>query len=219
MELKNFNEGFTLAEVLITLGIIGIVAALTIPGLLTKINNAQYKVIYKKTYSTINQALKYAEESGEIDLSIPEISKFNAPQVGEIFKFLSRYYNAKITCFNNNADQCWECDKGEAGYRSGGAPDWLGCSKGSYAFMDTNGVAYYLYSNKEYPILIDVNGKTRPNQLGRDRFVLRFAYSIESENNYPSTVDSVIPLSDKVNKERWCPQGNCYYKTWLERKK
>jgi prepilin-type N-terminal cleavage/methylation domain-containing protein len=33
------KRGFTLAEVLITLGIIGIVAAMTIPGLITKYQN------------------------------------------------------------------------------------------------------------------------------------------------------------------------------------
>ena len=48
--------GFTLAEVLITLGIIGVVAAMTIPTLISNTNGAQFKTAYKKALSTLNQA-------------------------------------------------------------------------------------------------------------------------------------------------------------------
>ena len=40
--------GFTLAEVLITLGIIGVVAAMTMPTLMNSTQGAQYKAAYKK---------------------------------------------------------------------------------------------------------------------------------------------------------------------------
>lgn len=43
--------GFTLAEVLITLGIIGVVAAMTIPTLIANTNGAKYRSQYKKTLS------------------------------------------------------------------------------------------------------------------------------------------------------------------------
>ncbi len=49
--------GFTLAEVLITLGIIGVVAAMTIPTLISNTNGAQFKTAYKKALSTLNQAI------------------------------------------------------------------------------------------------------------------------------------------------------------------
>ena len=49
--------GFTLAEVLITLGIIGVVAAMTIPTLISNTNGAQFKTAYKKALSTLNQAV------------------------------------------------------------------------------------------------------------------------------------------------------------------
>ena len=38
---KDYQKGFTLAEILITLGIIGVVAALSIPSLINKINEIQ----------------------------------------------------------------------------------------------------------------------------------------------------------------------------------
>lgn len=173
--LANVKFGFTLAEVLITLGIIGIVAALTIPGLITKCKEMQYRVTYKKVYSSLNQAMKYAQEDDGIDLTL-SAERINGVMrtnnIGEIFKYISRYYKATTTCFDNNADKCWVCEKGEAGYIPNGAPDWLGCNKRSYSFVDANGVAYYLYDNTEFPVLIDVNGDRKPNQLGRDRFVM-----------------------------------------------
>lgn len=54
-------KSFTLAEVLITLGIIGVVSALTIPTLMTKINSAQIKTKFKKEISVLNQAVRLAQ--------------------------------------------------------------------------------------------------------------------------------------------------------------
>ena len=54
--MKNFN-GFTLAEVLITLGIIGVVAAMTMPTLINQTNGAQYRAAYKKALSAISQGV------------------------------------------------------------------------------------------------------------------------------------------------------------------
>ena len=49
--------GFTLAEVLITLGIIGVVAAMTMPTLMSSTQGAQYKAAYKKALSALSQAV------------------------------------------------------------------------------------------------------------------------------------------------------------------
>lgn len=49
------NRAFTLAEVLITLGIIGVVAAITIPSLMENVRNRDLQAQLKKTYSEWNQ--------------------------------------------------------------------------------------------------------------------------------------------------------------------
>lgn len=54
---RNIKKGFTLAEVLITLGIIGVVAALTIPTLIAKYNERVLVTAAKKEYSIILNAL------------------------------------------------------------------------------------------------------------------------------------------------------------------
>lgn len=55
------NKAFTLAEVLITLGIIGVVAAMTLPTLVQKYRNRVVETRLQKFYSAINQAVKMAE--------------------------------------------------------------------------------------------------------------------------------------------------------------
>lgn len=60
----NQKNAFTLAEVLITLGIIGVVAAMTMPTLLNSTQGIQYKTAFKKSLSVISQAavVNYALE-------------------------------------------------------------------------------------------------------------------------------------------------------------
>src|SRR5574344_2338759 len=55
------KSAFTLAEVLITLGIIGVVAALTIPTLMSNYKKSVVETRLLKFYSSINQAIALSE--------------------------------------------------------------------------------------------------------------------------------------------------------------
>ena len=61
------RSGFTLAEVLITLGIIGVVAAMTIPNLIANTNGAKFRSQFKKSISTLNQAGLMAQAQYDFD--------------------------------------------------------------------------------------------------------------------------------------------------------
>lgn len=66
------KKAFTLAEVLITLGVIGIVAALTVPVLVSNTRGRQYNAKLKKTMATVSQAARmshgmYGFDFSEID--------------------------------------------------------------------------------------------------------------------------------------------------------
>lgn len=62
------KSGFTLAEVLITLGIIGVVAAMTIPTLMTNTTASQFKTAYKKSLSNLKQAITLNVAMDDFDL-------------------------------------------------------------------------------------------------------------------------------------------------------
>lgn len=61
MRLIKSEKGFTLAEVLITLGIIGVVAAMTLPALVHKYRTQVVETRLKKFYTIMNQAVKMSE--------------------------------------------------------------------------------------------------------------------------------------------------------------
>lgn len=62
------SKGFTLAEVLITLGVIGIIAALTLPSLISKYRERQVVSQVKVAYSIFDQAFRRAiGENGPIE--------------------------------------------------------------------------------------------------------------------------------------------------------
>ena len=215
---KSRKTAFTMAEVLITLGIIGIVAAMTLPSLIGNYQEKQWKVAYKKAYSSMSQAFMRMQANDEFQdmsnlvITNPDIGLEGTAAVGENFKIMSKYFNTVKTCFDKNQDECWVCEDGQSGH--GADPDWLGCNKSAYAFIDYSGIAWALYSNTEYPILVDVNGDKRPNRLGQDRFVMLFA-SNGSDEVYSGNVNTISPWRDFKYKTRWCPSGNCLYKTWI----
>lgn len=143
--------GFTLAEVLITLGIIGVVAALTLPSV---IRNYQKKVTVerlKKSYSTLAQAVQMSVkdndevETWDFSLSTQEfIDKYIAPYIKDISTRVKNNGN-----YNNSKE---------------------------YIFADGTTIWAWT-SNTTLPqcvfvqLQVDINGDAGPNLMGKDIFV------------------------------------------------
>jgi prepilin-type cleavage/methylation N-terminal domain protein len=83
------KKGFTLAEVLITLGIIGVVAVLTIPTLIQNYKKQQVETSLKKIYTTVNQAIQKAE----LDHGDYHTWTFGPNGTGAIEKYFIPYLN------------------------------------------------------------------------------------------------------------------------------
>ena len=99
----SFSNAFTLAELLITLGIIGVVAALTLPTLITNYKNKEYATRAKRTYSLINQAIqKYQADAGVAgDVSgLFDTSKTSA----EVLTNFSKYFDGAKICLNSSGE-------------------------------------------------------------------------------------------------------------------
>src|SRR5574344_2128782 len=82
LQLK--KAAFTLAEVLIVLGIIGVVAAFTIPTLMNKVQNQEYVVGVKKEYSMINNGFAQLLADEGVD-SLDDTSVFQSMETDTCF--------------------------------------------------------------------------------------------------------------------------------------
>ena len=89
--------GFTLAEVLITLGIIGVVVALTLPTLLASYRKNVVETRLESTYSIIYNALKFAENDYE-DSSLWDVTSSD----DFIKKYIVPYAKAENCSYRND---------------------------------------------------------------------------------------------------------------------
>lgn len=88
-----WKSGFTLAEVLITLGIIGIAAAMTIPALLNNQKNKELEASFKKSYSTLSQTVQRVilDDYG---------GAYNASNASQLINDIQKYYVKSSSCIN-----------------------------------------------------------------------------------------------------------------------
>lgn len=173
------KQGFTLAEVLITLGIIGIVAAMTLP---TLINNGQEKATVsalKQDYSIISQAFIMAQQTfGTPDnWGLLSYDKYSNDDTKNILYYLKPQLKFLTYCGSKNT-QCWSdtttLDKkifhhSSDVYYTGGVLS-NGSSILSHVLSSECTYNLGIFNNVCGTIRIDVNGKKKPNVMGRDTF-------------------------------------------------
>lgn len=189
---------FTMAEVLITLGIIGIVSALTIPGLMQNIRNKDLQVQLKKTYSELNQASKLFYNDNE--MTAPDyFAQYNLNKfVAEFSKYIKGVTKISDWSASNTEAELYTiftfggelpssslaCDS-NVGFRSD--------ITGRYYSFDTPVAGY-----NGPRVCIDINGNKRPNTLGIDIFSFLFTTDgqvipegqTHTDNNYTIPVYS-----------------------------
>lgn len=184
---KNNHRAFTLAEVLITVGIIGVIAAITIPALVNNYKKAQYVAQLKKTYFTFVNGFHFmATTEGVSYLSDTEfgralnISSSSEPdaqtQINAINTHLSKYFKIIKACDGSTAAN--NCPMASIAYKKLNNEEignifevpYFQLSDGSVMGILTAGNGTILFD-------IDVNGQAGPNQIGRDAFYYGFTAS------------------------------------------
>ena len=161
------RTAFTLAEVLITLGIIGIVAAMTMPPLISNHKKQEYVTRLKKVYSILIQDIELSKvEYGDIQNWDWNLNTTN---------FIDRYILKNLQIMNNckTENGCWNTING------------IYSLTGNYLAVNMNNISYYKVrlsdgtylgfqkqDNTHMHMFVDLNGNTRPDKYGVDCYIM-----------------------------------------------
>ena len=187
--IEQFENGFTLAEVLITLVIIGVIAALTIPAAVAYYQKEETIAQLKQVYSQLNQAIRLSvPEHGDPrtwDYSLTGIDFFN--------EYLNNYIQIKRMSLDANEIRYQRTD---GSVENGFNP----LKDGANVIVLNSGAIIYISNSspsssatslrnslKQKGFAVDTNGLKGPNKIGRDLFF----FFLDGENGmvFPRSCD------------------------------
>ncbi len=213
MKIFNKRTGFTLAELLLTISIVGVLAALTIPTLSSRIGDRENITRFKATYTRLVSALEMAS----IDKS------YQCFRISHNDKYLSNV-DESLTAEDSKASGCYDNSNetgmiydmlkilgGEREILSGNVDpnSKIGLYKtnllsnlgtgsdikflhvlkdGSYFMVPTEGANHFY---------IDTNGLRAPNKVGKDVFHMAFYISESKMREYADTYATVKRISPR----------------------
>lgn len=216
----NKIKGFTLAEILITLGIIGVVAAITLPSIILNYKKQEIKTGFKKAYSVISQAYNLAF----VDLGYPtncHYGTYGGGHQGSECPLLKKAFEKQLKAvkickghiFSNGCVPEYT-DQVSLGLESG----CIGMSRSnlekySTAYILPDGLILFLFgTNTPLDIMgtpaliyVDVNGKKGPNKWGHDVFGFKLTTTasdvpkIEPGNHCFVIEDGAYDIKDIIN--------------------
>ncbi len=212
---------FTLAEVLITLGIIGVVAAMTIPTLITTHQKKVTVARLEKSISVLNQAYKLSvAEQGQ-----PEVNDILNMDIEDYFyKYWAPYLKHATYC-----ETPMDC-----GYKSrffkqqnGNTDNYQMTKEANFTFLTNDGMVYSIqirgkwngfpYMNENgiigtdgsLDIIVDINGSKNPNVFGKDVFYFRGSNFNDigiQPFGYDKTNDKINEDCSKDGTGRFCAE-------------
>ena len=178
-------KAFTLAEVLITLGIIGVVAAMTLPTVINNFRKKQTVAQLKKAYSTLAQAFTMAQKDyGDVSEwnigSNMSMDSDNQDVNNSLRNFAKQYlipYLRIVKDCDAGSEVTGQCDYDI--YNFGNKVWDKQSNSNEYRFIVNNTmiVALRYNNNGEYFgdgifVRVDINGKQKPNTFGEDIFYM-----------------------------------------------
>jgi prepilin-type N-terminal cleavage/methylation domain-containing protein len=176
------RRAFTLAEVLITLGVIGVVAALTMPSLITKYKEKEAVSKLKKVYATFGNAYTLAaNENGTPDNWYTNEGHRSVEAANRMVEVFLPYLKVAKVCKQEKG--CW-ADTMYKKPDGTNATNWDTYNSTISRFMLSDGTSVFFHSYANTPVnlgdgflsesyggmSVDINGKKAPNKWGVDTF-------------------------------------------------
>ncbi len=179
----SYNKGFTLAETLIALVVIGVVAALTIPNMFVNHQKEETVTKLKKTYSTLSQITNKAiADYGPIKSW--EVENDKAKEF--VDKYMAPYLNVVHNCGYESTGDCSFI------MRQLKNPKKKAVFDPYYKLVLGDGTALFIkVTTRDLPrgdvvipqafatLYIDLNGQKGPNIIGKDIFL--YVYHIKND--------------------------------------
>ena len=168
---KNIRKcAFTLAEVLITLGIIGVVAALTLPTLIANYKKQTYVNQLKKVINTLENGMRMAVVEEEVS-SFKETKVYSRlidmyscePNCSDVVKDIAKYFNLKYVSIDTSEK---DYSSNYKNFDDSNDSLWMGDFKHPMVMPDGSIIYLTVF------LKVDVNGNKGPNQMGKDTFKL-----------------------------------------------
>lgn len=220
MKILSKKYGFTLAEVLITISIIGIVAMMTIPNLIFEYRRSTSIAKLKKIYSTLQQViLRSTADNG--GYSYVSFSDGNTQSMIDWYDHHLKP-NLKVQKDCIDVSGCWH-NSGVTKQLNGDTAIWDSGTKGIgsniIVFKTLDNVMVNLDGasaediktlfgvNIKAPGLVvhvDVNGNDGPNVIGRDIFVFIYNNLIFVPAGYNASTDEVNQDCSKDGRGYYC---------------
>lgn len=184
------RKGFTLAEVLITLGIIGVVAAMTIPSLITKYQKKAIETKFKEDFSIIQQVIRSnTANDTEINMAVQDGSSAYLKTFFDTY--FAPYMKYSHVCYEKEG--CWQnrgpnktltgqsCLDDRKGIGIGSGIITIKMYNGTNICIDAWSWGNYMKtyfgintSGNGLSIYIDANGDSGPNVIGKDIYIITY---------------------------------------------
>lgn len=171
------KHAFTLAEVLITLGIIGVVSAMTLPSLVNRTRQKELQTSFQKQYTLLQQAILKIKYEDDLPFEYASYSS-------RLKTRLAKEYKATKDCgaINNNTGCVLDNEDGTFTYYktlNGKTLDRAYIDDGGFISLD--GTTFFIEQGYQvsttstgYLVSIDLNGYLKkPNRMGYDFFMFQ----------------------------------------------
>lgn len=191
----NMKKAFTLAEVLITLGIIGIVAAMTLPAITAKHKKMETSARLKKFYTTFTNAMLMAQkdygDTSTWDYSVQSTGTPDSFEANQVFfnKYLFPYLHGIKICEPNEQACKNIANKCDVNSNEGKSFSRYIFEDGTCFGILTGGSSS---SGAAYHIWFDTNCSAKPNVCGKDQFMFTMKLAVNKSSRLPFQAGSSL---------------------------
>lgn len=204
-------KAFTLAETLITLSIIGVVAALTVPNLKNSIDEHIYRGSMIKNYAILKNAHALSKQNDEDFYAEPIANSVMSQHYWDNPDLLKNYFKIAKGPFKSTGGgghiyalfQPFYNEKSKTVIKwlNGEQTDWwLNSSVLAFQLDDGAIIAFHITHCHSVSVFIDANGAKKPNTIGKDIYL--FNYTVGAHFNMGSPIQNNAGMFNQI-----LPQG------------